>query len=748
MNASTLHPGSAQHLEAYDDPVLQRQFTESLGNGLKRATLLLEGVSCAGCVRLIESRLEATPGIVSSVVNATTHRAEVCWDETLTAPSRFIQVIYDLGYAAYPFDAHHRQNVLADERKALLKRLAIGALCGMQIMMFALALYSGAWHGMSPGVERLLRWASLLLAVPIVSYSAEPFFRGAWRALGNRELSMDVPVSIALALAFVASASATLTGAGAVYFESIAMFVVLLLASRYLELGARIKATAQFDDLARVIPQMATRISAAGYLKSLPLGAFDIGDLVLVKAGEVIPFDGTVVAGCSAVDESILSGESAPQAKQRHAHVIGGSINIDSPLEIRIERRVGDAFIAEVSRLAQNAQAHKPRLTRLANRLARWFILGVLSIAAAVALYWYIVDPVRVIPTTIAILVITCPCALALATPVALVAASGALMRAGIVAVNPEVIETLARAQTFIFDKTGTLTTGELRLSRVVEDGHTHAPGAIAAALCAHSEHSIARAVQRLGSGAARRATALENFPGRGIAGEVDGVRYWFGSAQFVADEAGAAIPRDMSARLRRNEKTGFLARRDHLVAAWQFHDEIKPGARELIDALKLEGFKVAMLTGDTESVALELAGVLGIDDVRAARKPAEKLAELERRQRSGEVCVVIGDGVNDAPMIAHGFVSVAVGNACDLAKNSADLVLINDRLSGVLRAYRTSRQTLRIIRQNVAWAIGYNVCALPLAIAGMVPPWIAALGMSLSSLIVVANAARINRGS
>jgi len=734
------------HLEAYDDAGLQAQFVERSGEGLERVTLLLEGITCAACVRLVESRLEAMEGVESVSVNGSTHRAEVTWDRRRTKLSDLIRVIYDLGYAAYPFDSTRRQKMLAGERKVLLQRLALGVLFGMQVMMFAIALYTGNWYGMSPDIERFLRWASLVMVVPIMAYCATPFFHGAWRALGNRQLGMDVPVSLALLLAFFASTRATLTGSGDVYFESIAMFVTLLLASRYFELGARIKATRQFDDMARVIPKIATRIDPAGATDTLPVTALRVDDVVLIKAGEVIPVDGIVVAGGTTVDEAVLSGESRPLAKRRDSAVLGGSINIDSPIQVRVSRTVNDSFVSEISRLTQSAQSFKPRLTILANRIASWFIVGVLLITGCVAVYWWFVDPSRVIPTTIAVLVISCPCALALATPAAITAASGAMMRHGVATINPGVIETLAGASAFIFDKTGTLTTGELTLSKLVcaEGGDRVRAIDIAAALSAHSEHSIGRALVRAHQPEAQ-AGEVENFPGQGISGVVGEERFWFGSARFIAAYTHAAVTGD-SGGLEATDKTAFLATSDALVATLQFHDEVKAGAHALLKELRARGLHVAMISGDREQVALVIAAELGITDVRAGMRPEEKLAELERRQRTGAVSVVVGDGINDAPMLAQGYVSVAVGNACDLAKNQADLILLHDDLASLAAAYRISRKTIRVIRQNVAWAIGYNLSALPLAIAGVVPPWVAALGMSLSSLLVVANAARINR--
>lgn len=740
--------GLADHLDVYDDPGLQQRFAETGADGSRNATLLIEGITCAACVRLVESRLAGIDGVRAFSLNASTHRAQLVWDERAVRLSRIMRVIYDLGYAAYPFDGRRRQRLLAEERKTLLKRLALSVLLGMQLMMFTLALYGGAWSGMSAGIEQLLRWASLVLVVPILGYCAVPFFQGARRALGNRELGMDVPVSLALVLAFVASAWATLAGTGEVYFESIAMFVTLLLAGRYYELGARIKATRQFDELAKVIPHTVAIVEPSGALRSAPATELVLDDIVLVKAGEVIPVDGDVVAGASAVDESILSGESEAVAKTRGAAVLGGSLNLDSPLQIRVRRLINDSLMAEISRLAQDAQACKPRLTVLADRIASKFIFGVLLTAACVAGYWSMVDPSRVMATTIAVLVISCPCALALATPAAMIAASGAMMRNGIAALNPGVIEALAAARAFVFDKTGTLTTGRLQLVAVHAGAATDEAAALAAAqaLARHSEHTIGRALMNVRPGASHlSADDIVNAPGAGISGTIDGERYWLGSAAYVLEQAGVAVD-DARAAGDGAHKIAWLARRGDTLAQFCFHDELKQGAAELIRDLRTAGITTVMLTGDRASVARTIADELGIDEVRADLRPADKLAELERRQAEGEVNVVVGDGVNDAPMIAQGFVSVAVGNACDLSKHQADLVLLRDNLDALAYAYRTSRKTLRVIRQNITWAIGYNACALPLAIGGFVPPWLAALGMSLSSLLVVANATRINR--
>lgn len=740
--------GLAEHLDVYDDPGLQERFAETGADGSRNATLLIEGITCAACVRLVETRLAAEDGVRSFAVNASTHRAQLAWDDGTIQLSRIMRVIYDLGYAAYPFDARRRQRLLAGERKTLLKRLALSVLLGMQLMMFTLALYGGAWSGMSGGIEALLRWASLVLVVPVLAYCAVPFFQGARRALRNRELGMDVPVSLALVLAFAASAWATLVGTGEVYFESIAMFVTLLLAGRYFELCARIKATSQFDELAKVMPQSVVIVEPSGALRRAPATELVPDDVVLVKAGEVIPVDGDVVAGTSAVDESILSGESEAIAKTRGAAVLGGSLNVDSPLQIRVRRLVSECLIAEISRLAQDAQACKPRLTVLADRIASRFIFGVLLAAACVAAYWSMVDPSRVMATTIAVLVISCPCALALATPAAMVAASGALMRNGVAALNPGVIETLAAARAFVFDKTGTLTSGRLRLVAVHASAGADALAALATAqaLARHSEHTIGRALMRVGRGQPPLpADNIVNVPGAGISATIGGDRYWLGSAAYVLAQTGVAVDEAPAVRDGAH-KVAWLARRGAALAQFCFHDELKPGARELVQELRAAGITTVMLTGDRACVARAIGDELGIDEVHANLRPADKLAELERRQAAGEVNVVVGDGVNDAPMIARGFVSVAVGNACDLSKHQADLVLLRDNLDVLARAWRTSRKTLRVIRQNVTWAIGYNACALPLAIAGFVPPWLAALGMSLSSLLVVANAARINR--
>ena len=744
---ATLDGDLLAHLNAYDSAALQQKFARHDTDGIHTASLLVEGVNCAGCVRLIESRLEKLPGVESIAVNAATSRAELRWDSARVNFSDVIREMYALGYAAYPFEPDRRQRLLANERRSLLKRLALAALFGMQIMMFTVAMYVGESSGMTQETQFFFRCVCILLAIPVLGYCARPFFQGAKRALSNRELGMDVPVSLALSLGFVASIWGTLSQ-GEVYFECLAMFTALLLASRYYECVQRCKATQQLDKAARIVPKLVNRMDESGACQSISLGELSVGEVVLVKPGAVVPIDGEVVAGLSAINEAVVTGESRPRKIQPGSLVLAGCVNIDSPLQVRASRAPQDSFMNVVSRLAAQAEATKPRLTIFANRIASWFILGVLIATALVALYWGLTDPSRMIATSIAVLVISCPCALALATPVAVAAASAALLRHGAAMVKPNVLESLAGAGAFVFDKTGTLTTGQLRLESVlVPAGWTRQRVlGIAASLSAFSEHHVAAALRRAGPTQVKPALDVRNVPGSGVLGTIDGTVYFLGSRRFLQDVA--AIP--PSAFPAPSEDARFnvtyLAEHGRRIAEFSFIDDLDPAASELVAALRGRDIDVAMLTGDDAAVAHAVAARLGITDVRAAMQPAAKLTELTQRQSAEQVTVVVGDGVNDAPMIAQGYVSVAVGKACDLTKHHADIVLLGDDLSALTHALRIARKTMRVIRQNIAWAIAYNATALPLAIAGVVSPWVAALGMSASSFVVVANAARINR--
>ena len=766
--ARAVVPEFLRQVAAYDNPALQKTFVRSGDGNVREASLILEGIVCAACVWLNEQHLAKLPGVLSVSINYATHRARVRWDDSQLHLSRILQAVSEIGYLAHPYDPQRAQEILERERRQHLRRLAVAAAFGMQVMILAEALYVGAFSGIETGFKSVFHWLSLVLTLPVLLYSAQPFFRSAFRDLRRRHAGMDVPVSLGLSIAFAGSVWTTLTGQGDVYFDSVVMFVFFLLTGRYFELVSRKRAAEVSEALVHMLPATATRLvhtpspslplPQAGEGREpreslhmseevVPVSELQPGDLVLVRPGESVPADGHVHAGRSSVDESLLTGESLPLSKQPGSTLVGGSINIESPLQLRVDKTGEDTVLSAILRLLDRAQTEKPAIAASADRAAGWFVARVLLLAAGVALFWYFKSPDRWLPITIAVLVVTCPCALSLATPTAITAATGRLMRRGLVTTRGHALETLARATTFVFDKTGTLTYGHLKLLA------THAYGgadageclALAAALEAHSEHPIARALRQACSVTLPDVGAIENFPGAGLSGDIRGRRYYLGTAAFVQTATAKPIDPELLAQLRGGGNTlVLLANAEHLLAAFVIGDEIRPGARELVSGLRRQGKQVMLLTGDHLAAGERIGALAGIDHVEADLRPEAKLKRIEALAAQGAIVAMIGDGVNDAAALAAAHVSIAMGSGTQLAAASADMILLSEQLGHLGEGVAVARQTLRIIRQNMAWAVGYNLFALPFAAFGLVAPWMAAIGMSASSLIVVANALRL----
>jgi Cu2+-exporting ATPase len=496
-----------------------------------------------------------------------------------------------------------------------------------------------------------------------------------------------------------------------------------------------------------MLPATATRL-VNGAQEAVPVGELKTGDLVLVRPGESIPADGRVHEGRSSVDESLLTGESLPLAKAPGAVLIGGSINIESPLTLRVEKTGEETVLSSILRLLDRAQTEKPAIAASADRAAAWFVARVLLLAAGVALFWFLHDPARWLPITIAVLVVTCPCALSLATPTAITAATGRLMRRGLVTTRGHALETLARADTFVFDKTGTLTYGRLTLL----DTHTYTPLnatdclALAAALEQHSEHPIARALRATVAEARHTATDVTSTPGAGLSGAIHGQRYYLGTAAYLREAAGIHLRDEAFASLRAGGNTlVLLSGAQQLLAAFVIGDEVRAGASVLVAELQRQGKRVLLLTGDHPGAAQRVAREAGIREVEADLRPQDKLARVHALAGQGSIVAMVGDGVNDAAALAAAHVSVAMGGGTQIAAASADMILLSEHLPHLAEAVLVAGKTLRIIRQNMTWAVGYNLIAVPFAAFGLVAPWMAAIGMSASSLIVVANALRLS---
>ncbi|BAV34790.1 cation transporter [Sulfuricaulis limicola] len=752
--AREIVPEFLRQTTLYDHPEIQKSFVRTDGEHEREAALILEGITCPACVWLNERHLAQVPGVLQVHINYATHRARVRWDERRVHLSDILQAVSRIGYLAHPFDPGRYQQQLENDRRRLLRRVGVAGIFGMQVMTLSVALYVGDWSGTEMEYRRFFYWVSLLLTLPVLLYSAQPFFRSAWRDLTHFRTGMDVPVSLGIGAAFLASLWTTVTGVGTVYYDSVCMFAFFLLTARYFELAAHKRASEASEALVQATPASATRLVDDGGTtreEIVAVAELQPGDHVRIRPGETIPADSVVLEGRSTVDESLLTGEHLPVPKAPGQSLIGGSINIESPLTARVEKTGPDTILSSILRLLDRATAEKPRLAQLADRIAAGFVTAVLLLAGLTALYWWSHDPALWLPATIAVLVVTCPCALSLATPAAITAATGHLTRLGLLVTRGHALETFAHATHFIFDKTGTLTRGRLRLLETRSFSRLTAAQCLtlAAALERHSEHPIARALIEASGPARASAAEVVNTPGAGLRGTIDDRIFFLGTPAYIGEQTGRAVDPGVLELLRRQGDTVvLLAGQDDLLAAFVLNDELRPGARELIAELQRRGKTVMLLTGDHETAAHRVADALGIRELAWELKPADKLARIKALQRQGAVVAMIGDGVNDAPVLAAAQVSIAMGGGTAVAAASADMILLSQNLMHLADGLTVAHRTLGIIRQNLAWAVAYNLLTIPAAAAGYVSPWMAAIGMSLSSLLVVGNALRLTRAA
>ncbi len=726
-------------LGLYDLQEIQESFVRVEAENVREAALILENIVCAACIWLNERHIAGLPGVLSVEINYATRRARVRWDNSRIPLSAILKAVSDIGYVAHPFDPGRSDDIHKRERNTAIKRLAIAGLGMMQVMMYALPTYTAT--DMTDEIRRLMSWASLVLTIPVVGYSAWPFFIGAWRDLRRRTLGMDVPVALGVGTAFVASVYSTFSGHGEVYYDSVTMFIFLLLTGRFLEMNARRRAGAAVEELVKLIPAATTRLSnwPVRDEEQLPVARLAVGDHILVRPGETLPADGVVIEGDSAVSEAMLTGESLPVSKAAGARVVGGSLNQASPLVIRVERLGADTRLASIVRLLDRAQSEKPRIGQLADRAAAWFVGLLLVITALVGVAWYLIDPSKALWIVVSVLVVTCPCALGLATPAALTTGTGRLTRLGLLTTRGHALETLSRATDLVFDKTGTLTYGQLSVRRVVPlSGHTaEAVGALAATLEAGSEHPIARALCRHAT-TTESASDIRNMPGLGVEGQIGAHRYRLGSPRFVAPDVPPPQDADGATWV-------GLTQDSRLIAWFALADTPRADAGTALTELGRQGIRLHLLSGDSEAAVAATARQFGITDWHAGALPEDKLAYVKKLQAEGRIVAMVGDGINDAPVLAGAQVSIAMGEGADVAQAAADMVMLGSRLATLPEGVLLARKTQQIIRQNLGWALGYNLIAIPAAALGHVTPWIAGIGMSASSLLVVLNALRLS---
>ncbi|WP_336341172.1 heavy metal translocating P-type ATPase [Pseudomonas atacamensis] len=738
-NPEALPVQLTDELALYDRADVQQPFVRHEGD-LAETTLLMEGISCAACGWLIEKHLRTLPAVAEARLNLSNHRLHVRWADAQLPLSQILAELRHIGYAAHPYQSDRASEQLASENRLALRQLGVAGLLWFQAMMATMATWPEFNIDLSPELHTILRWVALFLTTPIVFYSCAPFFKGAMRDLRTRHLTMDVSVSLAIGSAYIAGIWTSITGVGELYFDAVGMFALFLLAGRYLERRARERTAAATAQLVNLLPASCLRLDSDGQSERILLSELRVGERILVQPGSILPADGKIIDGQSSIDESLLTGEYLPQPRTLGDAVTAGTLNVEGALTVQVQALGQDTRLSAIVRLLDRAQAEKPRLAEIADRAAQWFLLLSLIAAAVIGLLWWQLDSARAFWIVLAMLVATCPCALSLATPTALTAATGTLHKLGLLLTRGHVLEGLNQIDTVIFDKTGTLTEGRLVLRSIRPLGALDSEQclSLAAALENRSEHPIARAFGR----APLAAEDVHSTPGLGLEGVVGEQRLRIGQAPFACALSGAALPS-------MPDEAGqwlLLADTQGPLAWFVLDDRLRDDAPALLAACKARGWRTLLLSGDSSPMVASVAAELGMDEARGGLRPDDKLQVLQQLHKEGRKVLMLGDGVNDVPVLAAADISVAMGSATDLAKTSADAVLLSNRLDALVQAFALARRTRRVIIENLLWAALYNGLMLPFAALGWITPVWAAVGMSISSLTVVLNALRLTR--
>lgn len=736
----SLARSEVQRLRELDHELVQAAFVSENPDRTREGQLLIGGITCAACIWLLENHMAKQPGVRLFTVNHTTQRARLCWDPDLARLSDLLIAIHELGYTARPYQADAAEQALKAEQRSTLIRLTLAGVGTFQSMMLAFPLYFELVSEVSPEFVTFFRWFSLLIATPVVFYSARPFFANAIRDLRTRHLTMDVPVAIAIGLAYGASAWVTVFGGEEVYFESVCMFTFFLLLGRFIETRARYRAGLTGNALSGFRANVAARIDGNA-TELVPAHSLAAGDRIRVRPGETLPVDGIIVSGHSTLDEAVLTGEYLPETRTTGDQVYAGSVNGENPLEVEVTGAGEKTRLSGILRILDRVQSEKPPVASMADRIAGKFVARVLILAPLVWIGWALAGAENAFDITLSVLVVTCPCALSLATPTAITTATVKLRRIGFLPTRGHTLETLNEIDTIVFDKTGTLTNGKLELLATRTCGPLDEVRCLqlAAGLELHSEHPIARVFHEY---PAERISEVANHLGGGLAGQWQGHTIAIGHREFVRTQTRASEPEISPGQ----GMEIWLATDDQWLARFTLDDQPRVDARSTIRALEARGIHLLLLSGDRSEHVQEIARAVGIENAIGRATPEDKLTTIRNLADQGHNIMMVGDGLNDLPSMAGARVSVAMGSAADLTQLQADAVLLGGQLSSIADALQTSRATRQIIRQNMGWALGYNLLALPLAAAGLVAPWLAAIGMSVSSLVVVLNALRIGR--
>jgi Cu2+-exporting ATPase len=742
--------GSATPLAMLDDPDEWSAFSRPLAGqpSCWESSVVFEGMHCAACALTIEDALRKVPGVLSADISAASHRGRVVWSDTRTRPSGWMQAAARAGYPAVPAsDAFANDRRRVETRQALW-RLGVAGLCMMQVMMYAWPAYVAEPGDLAPDMAQLLRWASWVLSLPVLLFSCAPFFRSALRDLRHRRVSMDLPVALGMAITFVVSSMGTFEPNGIfgaeVYFDSFTMFVFFLLTGRWLELRLRDRTAGALEALMNRLPDSVERRGADGAFERVAVRRLGPGDVIRVLPGEAFPADGIILEGRTLADEALLTGESRPLPRDKGGFVIAGSHNLAAPVVMEVQLTGGQTRFAQIVALMESASTSKPHLARLADRIAKPFLLFVLAAAGGAGAYWWSHDPGHALMVAVAVLIVTCPCALSLATPAAMLASAGSLARSGVLVRRLHALEALAAVDAVVFDKTGTLTRDAFALGKVhTRQGISREQAlAMAAALATHSLHPVSRALAAAGQGAvAYTVQDARETAGQGVSGRLCGAGH---AASAVMARLGSARFCDVRPPVT-PALHACLSDDKGWVATFELQEDLRPDAHATVAALTAQGVKVYLLSGDLPESAARVARQAGIHNSQGGCTPQDKLVFLRQLQSQGHHVAMVGDGLNDGPVLAGAHVSFAFGQAVPLAQAQSDLVVLGDCLGTVAQALAQARRTLGIVRQNLWWAALYNAVCVPLAVAGWLPAWLAGMGMALSSLLVVLNALRLS---
>ncbi|WP_147306667.1 MULTISPECIES: heavy metal translocating P-type ATPase [unclassified Wenzhouxiangella] len=737
-------PDAAAHPDdysAWDRDAIGRHYARTDCDGMSQITLVLENIHCAACAWLIKRFVGELEGIAEIQVDIGDGRARLHFDPERAALSEIATRLAALGYRPHLDSPQAGEQRDRAERRRLLKAIVVAGLGMVQVMSYALAGYIGAFQDIDPTSERFFQLVSMIVAVPVAFYSGRVFYASAWRTLRQGRMGMDVPVAAAMLLALTASIVITLLDAGEAYFDSVVMFIFFLLLGRYAVLVTRQRAGSVHSALARSLPAAARRMNTDGMLEPVALVELEPGDRVQVSAGETVPADGRIVSGRAMIDESLLSGESSPRRRGEEESVLAGSMLRDGQLVIEVGEIGQSTVLAGIVQMLEQARDHKPRLAQVADRIAGVFVAFVLTGAAVTALAWWQIDPGRILPVVIAVLVVSCPCALALGTPVALASAGRGFARLGILTTGSDVLEKLPKITHVVLDKTGTLTQPDMSVAEIAVEDRELGQAAIlrlAGRLERVSRHPVASAFEGHDDGG--EVEQAEAVMAAGVRGSIDGRDLALGKPAWIAERLGREItppgPGQWIA----------LADADRLLAWLRLDSPLREGARELVEQLKARNIKVMLASGDRSENVAQMASRLDIDHFEGDLKPADKLERVRQLQAEGARVAMVGDGINDAPVLAGADVSLALAEGADIARTQADLVITGRGLDRVSHAFELAPRVVGVVHQNLAWAFAYNLVALPLAATGFIPPWAAAIGMSISSLLVVANGRRAGK--